>query len=66
MSSQEIKHCTHYVCRCARAEELAQMADATGDGRYLRQAIEAHSRAVPCRVVGGLLANGAPVASRLL
>lgn len=42
--------CTHHICRCARAEELSQIADATGNGRYLREAIDCHYQFVPCRM----------------
>lgn len=42
-------NCTHYDCRCARALELAQLADRTGDARYLRDAIDAHDQEVRCR-----------------
>jgi len=41
--------CEHYECRCARAHELALIADRTGDVRYLTQAIEVHSQKVCCR-----------------
>ena len=41
--------CTHYVCRCARANELAIIASITGQGRFLLEAIEVHSQQVRCR-----------------
>lgn len=42
--------CTHYECRCARAHELAVMADRTGNGRLLREAIDVHDQEVECRL----------------
>lgn len=48
--------CTHYLCRCARAAELAAMADRadrhqTGQGaRLLAEAVAAHGQEVECRV----------------
>ena len=41
--------CEHYDCRCARAAELAEMADRTGDASLLAQATEVHSQEVECR-----------------
>jgi hypothetical protein len=41
--------CTHYACRCARAAELAAMADVKGDSRLLLEAIAVHSQEVECR-----------------
>jgi hypothetical protein len=35
-------YCKHYACRCARAEELAEM------GRYW-EAIQVHEQEVRCR-----------------
>jgi hypothetical protein len=43
--------CEHYACRCARAAELAEMYDRTGDGRLLREAIGVHEQRVRCRLV---------------
>jgi hypothetical protein len=40
--------CTHYGCRCLRAEQLAKIAERTGDGRYLVEAIAVHHQSVPC------------------
>jgi hypothetical protein len=46
-----MKLCTHYACRCARAAELALIADRTDDARYLAEAIDCHSRGkVRCRL----------------
>lgn len=42
-------YCSHYACRCARAAELAALADRTGDVRHLAEAIAVHGRSVPCR-----------------
>lgn len=41
--------CEHYACRCARAAELAAIADRTGDARYLAEAIAVHHAKVTCR-----------------
>lgn len=41
--------CDHYACRCARADELAQMADRTGNVRWLVEAIGVHGTRVECR-----------------
>jgi hypothetical protein len=41
--------CRHYECRCARAEELAQIAERTGRGFYLQEAVAVHSQMVRCR-----------------
>lgn len=49
MGGQGMKHCTHYACRCARAEELAAMADRTGNMKFLAEAIAVHSQTVRCR-----------------
>jgi hypothetical protein len=43
--------CIHYACRCARAAELAALADRTGDARFLVEAIAVHDRPVTCRAV---------------
>jgi len=48
-----VKHCTHYACRCARAAELAAMAerhDLPGSGRLLQDAIDVHDQTVRCRM----------------
>jgi hypothetical protein len=45
-----VQRCEHYVCRCARAAELAAMYDRTGDGRLLREAIGVHGQQVECRL----------------
>jgi hypothetical protein len=46
--------CTHYVCRCARACELAEMADRAADPRtslrLLVSAIVVHEQQVECRI----------------
>jgi len=42
--------CTHYVCRCARAHELAVMGERRNDPRLLAEAIAVHSRPVTCRL----------------
>lgn len=54
--------CEHHYCRCARARELLDIYDHTGDGRYLRMAIDIHHQPVTCRLAaaGGL---GAAIAS---
>lgn len=41
--------CEHYACRCARAEELMQMADFYGSARLAWRAVQAHESRVPCR-----------------
>jgi len=41
--------CAHYACRCASAAELAEIADRSGDARYLTLAIEIHAQEVICR-----------------
>jgi hypothetical protein len=43
--------CTHHTCRCARANELALIADRTGEARYLAEATAVHSQEVECREV---------------
>jgi hypothetical protein len=43
--------CEHYSCRCARAAELAALADSSGENRYLFDAIQVHSQQVTCREV---------------
>lgn len=43
--------CTHYACRCARAAELAEMADRYGGPSLLIDAISVHDSYVPCRFV---------------
>jgi hypothetical protein len=45
-----VERCEHYVCRCARAAELAEMYDRTGDGRLLREAVDVHEQQVECRL----------------
>src|SRR5215831_14363349 len=49
------ERCTHYLCRCARAAELAEMSDrATDPGvarRLLAAAIAVHTQDVRCRAV---------------
>ena len=42
--------CTHYACRCARAAQLAAMADRPGQGHLLLQAIGVHAGEVECRL----------------
>jgi hypothetical protein len=42
--------CEHHACRCARADELADAYDRTGEVRYLFEAIAAHERLVRCRL----------------
>lgn len=42
--------CTHYACRCARAEKLARMAETTGDVRLLNEAVAAHTGEVECLI----------------
>jgi hypothetical protein len=41
--------CEHHECRCARSRELAAIYDRTGQGRYLREAIDVHEQRVVCR-----------------
>lgn len=43
--------CSHYACRCARANELAIMAGRTGNNGLLEQAVAVHrwNQQVPCR-----------------
>jgi hypothetical protein len=41
--------CQHYACRCARAAELAAMAERPGHGHLLLAAIAVHSQEVECR-----------------
>lgn len=41
--------CAHYDCRCARAAELAAMAERPGLGHLLLEAIDVHFRRVTCR-----------------
>jgi hypothetical protein len=43
--------CTHYACRCARAEEYARIYDRTGNPVYLMAAIGVHMQSVDCRLV---------------
>jgi len=43
MAERHAERCTHYVCRCARAAELATMG-------LTREAIAVHSQSVPCRL----------------
>ena len=50
--------CTHHYCRCVRAHELAQQAEATGRTDYLRQAIAVHHQEVTCRLEGPQEARG--------
>lgn len=38
--------CEHHYCKCRRADELARMADATGDGFLLAQSIAVHQTGV--------------------
>ena len=40
--------CTHYACQCARARELAAMADRSGDPRLMYEA--ANVGEVECRM----------------
>jgi hypothetical protein len=42
--------CTHYACRCIRAEELAQIHDRTGNPTYMQYAIAAHYQEAECRL----------------
>jgi hypothetical protein len=44
-----INTCEHHDCRCARSRELAAIYDRTGQGRYLREAIDVHEQRVVCR-----------------
>ncbi len=44
-----MNRCTHHACRCARADELARIADRTGEARYLAEAVAVHSQEVECR-----------------
>lgn len=43
--------CAHYACRCARAAELAELADRTGNPRHLAAAVDVHrlEELVECR-----------------
>lgn len=41
--------CEHHACRCARAAELAAMADSTGNAALLAEAVKVHSQRVRCR-----------------
>jgi hypothetical protein len=43
--------CKHYACRCARAAELAQMAERTGRTELLVDAVAVHSQRVQCRAI---------------
>ncbi len=43
--------CQHFSCRCARADELAMMADRSGKPELLHQAKQVHQQSVPCRQV---------------
>lgn len=54
--------CEHHYCRCARARDLLDIYDRTGEGRYLRMAIDIHHHRVTCRLAaaGGLGAAIAP------
>lgn len=40
--------CTHHACRCARAAELAAIADRTGEVRFLVEALSIHESEVWC------------------
>lgn len=42
--------CDHYACRCARAAELAAIADRLNDPRMLADAIAVHEQLVECRL----------------
>lgn len=42
--------CRHDYCRCARAAELAVMAERTGDARLAYEATQVHQSEVECRV----------------
>ena len=42
--------CTHYACRCARAEEWARIYDRTGNPVYLMASIGVHMQDVECRL----------------
>jgi hypothetical protein len=53
--------CTHYACRCARARELALMADRTGDPRLMYEA--ANLGEVECRERLAPLWSGDPPGS---
>ena len=44
-----INTCQHYACRCARAAELAAMADTTGNAELLAAAVAVHTQNVRCR-----------------
>lgn len=42
-------YCTHYECRCERAEELALMSERTGRNDLLHTALTVFDLEVPCR-----------------
>jgi hypothetical protein len=42
--------CSHHYCRCVRAEELCRVADRTGQGRYIAEAIGVHFQLVQCQM----------------
>lgn len=44
--------CEHHYCRCARAAEWLDIYHRTGEGRYLRAAIDTHEQLVTCRLAG--------------
>ena len=43
--------CEHHECRCARAEELMEMADFYGSARLAHEAVLVHETRVRCRLV---------------
>lgn len=43
------QNCTHYACRCARANELAIMAERSGRNDLLFEALKVHEQEVLCR-----------------
>ena len=46
----ESEYCDHHYCRCMARELLCRIADRTGDGRYLLDALRVDERKVKCRL----------------
>jgi hypothetical protein len=59
-----VKICEHYICRCARAAELAEISERTGEARYVLEAIAVHHEAVACRLAPIVRERGAGDGSR--
>lgn len=42
--------CSHYSCRCSRAQELIDIGDQTRNLKFLVDATMIHKQRVPCRL----------------